>query len=303
MKVAAIDMGTNTTLMLLADVEGGRIQKVLSDHSTITRLGQGVDANGRLHPEALQRMDQCLYQYRQIIDENQVSEVVAVATSAARDAENKDDLFEITSRYNIPVKVISGDKEAEITFAGSTFDIEDKQGLVVIDVGGGSTEIVGLSEGLAKGHSLNVGSVRLTEKFISQHPVSSEEVLTMKNFLMSELENKKSLLPQLEELQAAVAVAGTPTTLAMVMQKSEFIENKIHRFQISTKDLSAWAEKLAKMSIDERKQLEGMPPKRADVIVAGTFILSSVLEFLKIDHLTVSTKGVRYGLALMYDQI
>ena len=137
MRVAAIDMGTNTTLLLIAEVEGDQLKKVIVDETTITRLGQEVSKTGKLQPEALMRMDSCLKNYQNLIQKYDVEKVVAVATSAARDASNSKDLFLLAEKYGILIQVIAGKKEAEISFKGSTFDESGKDGLAVIDVGGG----------------------------------------------------------------------------------------------------------------------------------------------------------------------
>jgi exopolyphosphatase/guanosine-5'-triphosphate,3'-diphosphate pyrophosphatase len=303
MRIAAIDMGSNTTLMLICDVQNNKITKVISDHSEMTRLSQELQADKLLKPEALDRLDKCLAFYREIMSRAHVEKVVAVATSAARDAKNQSEFFRITDSHAIPVQIISGDQEAKVTFVGSTFDVQDKEGVVVIDIGGGSTEIVAEQNGRVEGFSLNVGSVRMTEQFFSSHPVRASEVASLEAFLRQELIRQRGHLPEPKNVKRAVAVAGTPTTLAMILQQITFDEEQVHGFVVTKKTVEEWLEKLAGMSIEQRCRLIGMHPKRADVMVAGLAILSSVLQFLELGELTVSTKGVRYGLALLHDQI
>lgn len=303
MRIASIDMGSNTTLMLICDVVNYEIKQVIGDFSEMTRLSQDLQVDRMLKPEALARMEDCLRKYQQIIQNSKVDKIVAVATSAARDAKNQQEFHKITERYGIPVRIISGEKEAEVTFAGSTYDQPNKEGLVVIDVGGGSTEVVGQVRGQTRGHSLNLGSVRLTEQFISTHPIPSKELDAMLSFIATEIERQKELLPPPEQVQAAVAVAGTPTTLAMVLQKITFDEERVHGFAVDRATIHDWMARLSSMTVRERSDLIGMHPKRADVIVAGLGILAGVLGYLRIEKVKVSTKGVRYGLALLHDKI
>lgn len=303
MKIAALDMGSNTTLMLICDVVDGAITHVYSDHSTVTRLGQDIDKTGQIHPEALERMDQCLGLYRDLMNQENVEKVVAVATSAARDAKNKDEFFEITSKHNIPVKIIPGSEEANVTFRGSTFDLKKAEGVAVIDVGGGSTEVIAGKDGEIKGFSLDVGSVRMTERFFTAHPVKSEELEKLKDFLKAEFQKNAASLPGPEDVKKGIAVAGTPTTLSMLIQEINFQEDKVHGFELKTTDLENWTDRLAAMTVEERQDLTGMNPKRADVIVAGVCILKAAMEHLGLKKLTVSTKGVRYGLALLHDSL
>ncbi|MEO0335224.1 MAG: Ppx/GppA phosphatase family protein [Pseudomonadota bacterium] len=297
MRIASLDLGSNTTLMLVADVDQTGLQ-VVEDYSTVTRMGQEIAQTGRLHPDALKRLDECLERYAKEIERHQVERVVAVATSAARDAKNSEELKVITDKHSIPVTVVPGQKEAEITFLGSTFDQADPKNCLVIDIGGGSTELVGLdAHGVVEGKSLDVGSVRLLDMFIDAHPVPKDQLDAAADFEKEKFSQNESLI-SLAKGKSAVAVAGTPTTLAMLMQESEFEESKIHKFQVKRSQVDDWFQRLAALSIEERKRLAGMPEKRADVMVAGSLILHMVLETLGFDQLTVSTKGVRYGLAI-----
>ena len=255
MKVAALDMGSNTTLMLIAEVENGQISKVISDHTTITRLGQELSQSGSLHPEALQRMDDCLKSYKEIIDQENVEKVVSVATSAARDAQNSQELYEIASRYEIPIHIISGKQEAQISFQGATFDQGDIQGLAVVDVGGGSTEVISYTEEGLTSFSLDVGSVRMEDMFISSHPVSKNELLKLEEYVSQEIQNNKDQLPQPGGIRELIAVTGTPTTLAMLDFETEFVEEKIHGYSFSLDKLKEWKQRLALMSVDERRAL------------------------------------------------
>ncbi|MEK6554038.1 MAG: Ppx/GppA family phosphatase, partial [Bdellovibrionota bacterium] len=147
MRIAALDLGSNTSLLLVVDIEKGRIQNIVHDELNVTRMGQGVHQNRKLHPEALERIDKCFEEYAKTIRDSKVDHVLAMATSAARDVTNAEELFKIGRKHGIEIEIIPGAKEAEITFKGSTFEEAETKGLCVIDVGGGSTEIIGCEDG------------------------------------------------------------------------------------------------------------------------------------------------------------
>ena len=297
MRIAALDLGSNTFLMLIADVDPhtSRIQKVILDQTQVTRLAQGVHENRRFHKEALFRAEQCLEQYASLIKKHHVDQVVAVTTSAARDVENKEELLKIGQRLKIPISVISGDEEARLTYQGSTFDLRDPASYAVVDVGGGSTEILGFKEGQVCGCSVDVGSVRLTEMFVSNDPITKNEIFNIESYIQKCLQEKKSQFPF---AQKVVAVAGTPTTLAAVIQGVDFSESAIHGYQLTLEQMLRCREMMVDLTLNQRKHLKGMDPARADVIIAGMTILKSFVEFLEVEEVYVSTKGVRYGLAL-----
>ncbi len=298
MRVGALDLGSNTFLLLIAEVEAGQIKEVICDHTQVVRLGQGVGQTRQFHPEALQRVEQCFAEYRRLMDLHQVEKVRAVATSAARDAQNKESFFALGERFGIPIRVIEGALEADLTFQGATMGMPSGPKRVVVDVGGGSTEIIGQSgvHSSIKGYSLDIGSVRMTEKWISGHPVSLEELRSLRESIDQELKAHQQHLPQ-GQIDQVVAVAGTPTTLACLKMKRDFAEEFVHGLELSVQELEEWLSELAKMSVEERENLPGMPPKRSDVLVAGLAILIGAVQNLGKDSLTVSTRGVRYGLA------
>ncbi len=298
MKIAALDLGSNTSLLLVADVEGGLVTKVYRDELTVTRMGQGVHATKKLHPEALARMDQCLKNYSQIINIEKPDRVIAMATSAARDVSNASELFEIGKRNNIAIEIIPGEREAQITFDGAVFDRKNKAHLGVIDVGGGSTEVIALgSDGRVVGASVNVGSVRLTELFVTKYPTPLSEVNKILEYSQQKFADMRAQLPN-GRIDEVIAVAGTPTTLAAVLQKQKYSDETVNGFVIKIETLEEWLYKIAELNLEQRMQLTGMDPKRADVIVAGSAVLLTALKFLNAKKMTVSTRGVRYGIAL-----
>ena len=296
MRVAAIDLGTNTFLLLVADVVDGKIQNVLHDEVQVIRLGQGVHQSRRFHAEALTRAEECFKQFSETIKRLEVQKTQAYATSAARDVVNANELIELGARFQIPIEVISGEREAELTFLGAV-DEDNTEPVAIIDVGGGSTELIyGEGQKLIARESIDVGSVRLTELFVTRHPVPDKEMEKLEEYI--EMKMEKAKLTKLRKKPARIlAVAGTPTTLATLEQGQAFETDRVHGFKLPVARLQYWTEKLAGMTIAERQKLAGMEPKRADVIVVGAMILGFVAERFDADELEVSIRGLRYGIA------
>lgn len=291
--MGAIDIGTNTFLLLIADVEKGKVLNTVLDVVDIVRIGEGVHKNREFLLGALERADSCLKHFRELLNKHNVQQVKAVATSAARDVKNKEKLFEICRKHEIPLEIISGEKEAELTFFGVLTNPDFNEQIVVIDVGGGSTEITYLNDkNKIAGQSRNVGGVRLTESYISQHPVSPQELEALKERLRTEFQD----LPDLKA-KKTVGVAGTPTTIAALSLQTEYTQEKIEGHTLSIAELDRWIDKLANMTVSERSQLKGLEPKRADIIVAGAATLSEAAKALGAKEIIVSTRGVRYGVA------
>jgi len=301
MKVAALDLGSNTFLLLLAEVTAGKVEKVYGDHTRVVKLGQGVQQNKRFHPDALKRAEDCFRDYQKLIEEFKPEKVMAVATSAARDAENKNDFFALAEKYHIPVKIIPGAMEAEITFQGATCDFENNVDKAVIDVGGGSTEIIGKGEDKKiTGKSVDVGSVRLTEMFFPQQPPKSNEVKALFEYAQKQFGEAKAHFPK--QIKEVIAVAGTPTSLACLELAQDYDESLVHKLKLTRHQIEQWIDKMSAMTIEEREKIKGMPSKRADVLVAGSLILLAAMINLNVDEVTVSTRGVRFGVALKIAQ-
>lgn len=300
MKVASLDLGTNTFLLLIAEVSAGRIVKVIHDEVRVVRLGQGVHDSRRFHPEALQRAEACFADYAETIQKHNVEKILACATSAARDVTNRDELIHLAQKYEIPLEIISGEREAELTFKG-TVDETATGPVCIIDVGGGSTEFIfGVGQNLEARTSVDVGSVRLTELFVKQNPIPSEELSQLRAYISEKIAG--AMLEFGEKVAGhagtkMIAVAGTPTTLATIEQGHAFESERVHGFRLSHGRLKHWVDHLSKLSVAERQKLAGMEPKRADVIVAGAMILLIASEAFRSDHLEVSIRGLRYGIA------
>jgi len=299
MKVAALDLGSNTFLCLICDVIQGQIGQIYSDEVQVVRLGQGLSTSKNFHPEALLRAKKTLADFAKSIAFHRPEKVLAMATSAARDAENKEELFKICQDLNIPLEIISGDQEAEITYSGSVSGIESLNiKTLVIDIGGGSTEfIVGTGTKLLSGLSQNIGCVRLTEKFISQQPTQKEEIENCKKEILRVVQDSKIKLNL--NIDQILAVAGTPTAL-VAAELGEFDPQKINGYKLTKHKLNEWLSKLAIATIDEKQNM-GIPAGRADVILLGVLILLATLEVFCKDQMVVSTRGVRYGVALFME--
>lgn len=296
MKVAAIDLGTNTFLLLVADVMGGKIERVLHDEARVIRLGQDVNRTRRLHPEALARAKHCFEDFAHTIQRLGVDKVRAVATSAARDVENGAELIALGADFGIPIDIVPGEMEAELTFWG-TFKTDPTGPVVIVDTGGGSTEyILGGPKGIEKRVSLDIGSVRMTEMFVSEHPIPAEQLRKMTDYIRSKIESVRNDFAVAKGIEL-VAVAGTPTTLAAIDQKRPFESELVDGHFLTRERIQSFANEMAAMKIEDRQKLAGMEPKRADVIVAGAQILATSCEALGASGMKVSVRGLRYGLA------
>jgi len=293
--VASIDIGTNTILLLIAKVEGEKIHP-LFEMETVVRLGEGVQKNGVLLDEAMERGLQTLTQYLKWCQERGVQKIFAAGTSALREAKNSEDFLNLVKgKLDLSIEVISGDEEARLSFLAVTKDItETKKPILVVDVGGGSTEfILGKGNQILQWISLPLGSVRFTEEFLHSDPVQKEEWNRKEKKIRGHLVS----IPHSSESISMVAVGGTATTLASVEQGLEdFIAEKIHHFILEKETLKNQLLLYQSKTIDERKKIPGLPMARADVILAGGAILYLAMEELKCPSVLISCHGVRYGL-------
>jgi exopolyphosphatase/guanosine-5'-triphosphate,3'-diphosphate pyrophosphatase len=297
MRVASLDLGTNTFLCLLAEGDAHGISSVHKDMVEVVRLGQGVDKYKVFHPYALSRARACLAEFKKSIDAFKPDRILAVATSAARDVGNSEELFKIGKELQIPIQVIEGQAEAQVSFQGALvgFDVLEKN-IAVIDIGGGSTEVItGIGGQIQSAQSLNVGGVRLTEKFITQQPVPTQEQTNLRQFLLQQLENfeAKEAVGKSEML---IAVAGTPTTLA-VLELGVADPSQIDGFQFDISQLIKWQNIFCSSSVEQKKSKYNLGG-RADIIYAGTTILIEFMKRFNFARVAISTKGVRYGVAL-----
>ncbi len=297
MRVAAIDIGTNSVLLLVAEQRDGVLVAV-SEHATITRLGQDVDASGRLAPEAVERTLACLGEYAGIMASSEVSRVAAVGTSAMRDARGGESFVErAQGLIGVAPEVISGEREAHLTFGGSLTGLSHQGPVAVFDVGGGSTEIIvgraGDGHTIEHAVSLDIGAVRLTERHVKNDPPTAAELERIR----ADVREMLTAAPQLSG-RPLVGVAGTVTTLAAIVHAvAPYDGAALHGKEISRTQVATALELLTSLPLAERRKLPALPPKRADVIIAGALIVDELCAFAQTDAMIVSDRGVRWGVA------
>jgi len=300
MRVATIDIGTNTVLLLVAETGEGGLRAV-EEHATITRLGQGVDKTRVLAPEAVARTNACLDRYADIVKGLAVDRVAVVGTSAMRDAGGGDAVRDhVEARFGVEARTISGDEEARLTFAGALSGLPAGRApgrVVVFDIGGGSTEVVHGEPSTARisfSHSYDVGSVRLTERHVTSDPPSDAE----RDALARAVKDAFAGVPRLDTDAPPVGIAGTMTTLAAVSMKMQTYDGaRVHGHTMTLAELERVVDELARVPLAVRKELPGLEPKRADVIVAGGMIALGFLAHVGARSVTISDRGVRWGLA------
>src|SRR5919204_265672 len=298
-RVAAVDIGTNSTRLLVADVDDGRLADV-ERHTRITRLGEGVDERHRLLPVPIARVRNVLSDFRRRAEELGTERTLAIATSAIRDADNGVAfLGEIEWSYGFTMRLLSGHDEALLMFRGVTSDRAIQAGTVIVDVGGGSTELVaGGPEGVHWHDSLDIGSVRLTERFLHTDPPAQEELEACARAVQALLAER---VPDevRERTTAAIGVAGTITSLAaLALGLDEYDRDQVHGSRLSADALEEQLERLASVPLAERRTLRPLDPERAPVIVAGAVIAREVLSFFDVDALEISERDILDGAAL-----
>jgi exopolyphosphatase/guanosine-5'-triphosphate,3'-diphosphate pyrophosphatase len=290
-RVAAVDLGTNSTRLLVADVDGGELDEV-TRRLTITRLGEGVDERRRLLPVPIARIRNCLADYRKELEALGAERTLCIATSSVRDADNGEAfLGEIEWSYGFTTRLLSGQDEAAMMMRGVTAGRPALDGVLVVDIGGGSTELVLTSDGsVASATSLDVGCVRITERFLGSDPPSRPELAAAGAYV-------RSLLPPLE-VGSAIGVAGTITTLATLdLGDDDYDPMRTHGHRIPLPSVEEQLERLAGMTLDERLRVPGIEPGRAPVIVAGVVILREVMGAYGLDEIEVSERDVLHGAA------
>jgi len=301
MRIAVVDLGTNTTRLLVADVRDGHVEEV-TRRNTVTRLGENVDSGGELLDGAMERVFNALADYRQAIDELEAERTVAVATSAVRDASNGGCFQkELRERYGIDARIISGDEEARLTFAGATAERPNgRHPVLVLDIGGGSTEfVVGRSGEDPSFHvSTQAGSVRQTERHIRDDPPPREQVDALASDVRSIIEAQVPVDIR-SGVRAGVAVAGTPTSLAAIEQRLDpYDSTKVHGYRLELASCERMLEMLASLPEPGRREVVGLHPDRAPTIVAGAVILVQSMKAFGLSQIEVGEHDILYGAAL-----
>ena len=305
MRIAVVDVGTNTTRLYVAEVQDGRVTDELTRISRVTRLGAGVDANRRLATDALEREYAVLENYRATIDELNPDTSVAVMTSAVRDADNGGEFAnEVTRTFGIEAHVITGEEEAQLTYLGATdmVDFSQETGpILVFDIGGGSTELVIGHGGDIDFHvSTQAGVVRQADRHIHNDPPAAAE-------LDAVAQDVRQILYEAvpDEYRAhpgrALGVAGTPTSLAAIAQSLEpYDPSRVHGYRLSARERDAIFKRLAAMPLEERRHVTGLHPDRAIAILPGIVILTEIMNLFELDAIEVSEHDILRGAALYY---
>ena len=280
LRVGAVDLGTNSTRLLVADVQDGAVREV-GRGLRITRLGEGVDTRRRLLPTAIARVRNVLTDYRRELELLGADRTLAVATSAVRDAENGEAfLAEIEWSYGFATRLLDGDEEAALTWRGVTAGRALVRGTMIVDIGGGSTELI-MADRRA---SLDVGCVRLTERFGEEADAAGAYVA--------------SLLPDWS-VERAIGVAGTVTSLAALdLGLVAYDAEQVHGHSLNTASVTEQLDRLASLPLDERRRLPGLEPDRAPVIVAGAAILREILRRYSLGAIEASEHDLLHGAAL-----
>ncbi|HVM39214.1 MAG TPA: Ppx/GppA phosphatase family protein [Acidimicrobiia bacterium] len=294
-------MGTNSTRLLVADTEGDGTFRTLDRRMRITRLGQGVDAARRLAPEAIARTVDALSEYKAAMDDLGVEGFRATATSAARDAANRDELFSaVESVLGKAPELLSGEEEARLSFLGATAGLAEAgfpAPYLVVDIGGGSTEVIVGTDGPTGLISLDVGCVRLTEQYLHSDPPSPVELSQAVQVVRAHLMDVDRLVPAAGTARTLVGLAGTVTTVAAIeMGLPEYDPEKIHHFRLTREAAEDVFRTLATESAEERRHNPGLEEGRVDVIVGGAAVLVGVMRHFDVDEMLVSEADILDGL-------
>ncbi len=300
-RIASIDIGTNTALLLIADCSPDFEIKPVYEEEQIVRLGEGVDENKRVRSEAIERVVNAVHKYKKICGDYQTETILMTGTSAVRDARNQHELLgKIRDRCHLELTVLTGEAEARLTYLGAVSDKSDLETpILVIDIGGGSTELImGNHSTVSQMISFDIGSVRLTERVLRSDPVTDKEMRRLQEIIQNTL--AKVAFNKLT-FGTVVGVAGTVTTLAcMQLGLHEYDPQKINQTRLTTRDIRTIINSLKIKTLAERRKIVGLNPKRADVILAGAVILEECMTYFKATELRVSDRGLRYGVILNY---
>ena len=301
-RVAVVAIGSNSTRLLIAECGDGRVDRELERRSTVTRLGMGVDASGALDEAAMQRVYSTLDEYRALIDGSGGERAIAVLTSAVRDASNGAEFADRVEReYRLEPHILTGDEEARLTFLGATSerDPADQTPVLVVDIGGGSTEIV-----IGKGHEMSfhisnqAGVVRQTERHLHSDPPQRSELEALARDVRA-IFGEGVPADERRAVRHAIAVAGTATSLGAIAQKLEpYDPEKVHGYVLSAAEIERLLDSLAAIPVEERRKVPGLHPDRAPTIVAGAIILLETVRLFGLSEVGVSEHDILRGAAL-----
>lgn len=287
-RYAAIDVGTNSIRLLVWKEENNKIFR--EKFINTTRIGQAVDKTGKLSIDGMQRSVKAICEFVEIAKKYEINKIPIIATSAVRDSKNSH-IFckEVLKQCGQNVEIIDGKEEAKLGYEGVLMAFDSVKSMLIIDIGGGSTELIyGDNNGINILESLNIGAVRLTEKFIKNELVTNEEEKELINYIDK---IKKSVMDKIkkEKIDKVIGIGGTATTLVSMNEKLEVYDpDKVHNSQIKLNEIEDIIKTLKSMKLEERKNIPGLHPKRADIIYAGAIILREILKGLNKDYMIAS---------------
>ena len=298
MRVAAIDCGTNSIRLLIADIDGKNFREVVRDME-IVRLGQGVDETGQFHPDAIARTLAAVDKFAAEIAKRGVEKIRFCATSATRDATNRHLFVDgVRDRLGIELEVISGDEEAALSFAGAIKDLDPSNGpFLVVDIGGGSTEFVFGTSTVEAARSVNIGCVRMTERHFASDPATAQQIEAARSDIQAAIAQAAAVVP-ITQAKILVAVAGTATTVAAAaLDLPEYDRYAIHLSRISAQQTHDAATMFATSTREQRLALGYMHPGRVDVIAAGSLVLSEIMKATGASEFVASESDILDGMA------
>ena len=298
-RVAVVDIGTNSTRLLIADVENGEVREV-ERRTTVTNLGRGVDLTHKLCSDAVDGVCRVIADYKARWEELGAERVFAISTSAVRDASNGDAFMaELRERFGLDARLLSGEEEAELTYAGATSHRPAEGPTLVFDIGGGSTElIVGSGTEVERSTSLQVGTIRQSERHLNSDPPDPHELEELADEVRHLIDDAVAGWGPFEDLNG-IAVAGTPTSLAAIDQKLDpYDPERVHGYTLALRPVQLMLSRLASLPLAERLRVPGLHPGRAPTIVAGAVILVQVKRAFGLDVVEVSERDILHGSAL-----
>ena len=289
MKMASIDIGTNSMRLLITDYEGNF--KDRKKYVNITRIGRGVDENGYISEEAIDRNIKALKEFVDMAKEENCKDIFVMGTSALRDSKNREDFIERAKKETgINVDIITGDDEASLGFYGVAAGLKESGQVLVLDIGGGSTEFIlgDTNDGIIFSKSEDIGSVRLTEKFVKNDPIHDQEIIDMEKYIHMVTEKTIEIL-KTYHIKTLVGIGGTATSISAMAQELEVYDmEKVHQSMVMIEEVENILDNLKSKTLEERMMIKGLQPKRADVITAGTVILKRIMKDLSMKDILVS---------------
>ena len=302
MKLATIDIGTHSVLLLITEKNQSGAIISIADEATLTRIGEGMGSHNIFVTAGMERTLAVLKKYKTICDKHGVKKIIAVGTAAFRKAGNaKEFVAQVQKECGIAIEIISGEREAALTWRAASTDFGND--IVVVDIGGGSTEIIEYDRTMVRSCdgkktkciSLPIGSVILTEQFCHSDPISDHDYKNLKSQITKALKNYRTIVPSYN--RTLIATAGTATTLGAIQKKmTTYKHAEIHGSKLTLQELKKIIADLKSKTIAERKKIAGLEPGRADVILAGATLLEKIASHFSAKEITVSDRGVRWGL-------